>query len=144
MGCDTKTSQCELLSKNSATTLQALEQTLNKIFLLNNGAKVIADFRFADDKLYNIATPVLKPLPTKKDGKYCKILSSIFKLTSPTCAEFENGKSPLLPIYVKDSTLYLGCNTTTDKNEYYNYSTYGLIEARLKDTNVFPLKSIND
>ena len=102
------------------------------------------DFRFADDKLYNIAIPVLKPLPTKKDGKYCEILSSIFKLTSPTCAEFENGKSPLLPIYVKDSTLYLGCNTTTDKNEYYNYSTYGLIEARLKDTNVFPLKSIND
>ena len=35
---------CELLPKNHHTTLQALEQTLNKIFLLNNGAKVIADY----------------------------------------------------------------------------------------------------
>ena len=35
---------CELLPKNRLTTLQALEQTLNKIFLLNNGAKVIADY----------------------------------------------------------------------------------------------------
>ena len=35
---------CELLAKNRLTTLQALEQTLNKIFLLNNGAKVIADY----------------------------------------------------------------------------------------------------
>ena len=32
---------CELMPKNCHTTLQALEQTLNKIFLLNNGAKVI-------------------------------------------------------------------------------------------------------
>ena len=33
---------CELLPKNRATTLQALEQTLNKIFLLNSEAKVTA------------------------------------------------------------------------------------------------------
>ena len=39
-----KTSQCELKPKQYYTTLQALEQTLNKIFLLNNGAKVIADY----------------------------------------------------------------------------------------------------
>ena len=30
--------------KNRLTTLQALEQTLNKIFLLNNGAKVITHY----------------------------------------------------------------------------------------------------
>lgn len=36
--------ECELLPKNRHTTLQALEQTLNKIFLLNNGAKVTAEY----------------------------------------------------------------------------------------------------
>ena len=33
--------ECQLKPKQNYTTLQALEQTLNKIFLLNNGAKVI-------------------------------------------------------------------------------------------------------
>ena len=36
--------ECELKPKNRHTTLQALEQTLNKIFLLNNGAKVTAEY----------------------------------------------------------------------------------------------------
>lgn len=35
---------CELLPKNRLTTLQALEQTLNKIFLLNNGARVASNY----------------------------------------------------------------------------------------------------
>ena len=35
---------CELKPKNRHTTLQALEQTLNKIFLLNNGAKVTTHY----------------------------------------------------------------------------------------------------
>lgn len=35
---------CELLPKNRLTTLQALEQTLNKIFLLNNGAKITTHY----------------------------------------------------------------------------------------------------
>ncbi len=39
-----KTNQCELLPNNRHTTLQALEQTLNKIFLLNNSARVTADY----------------------------------------------------------------------------------------------------
>ena len=44
-----KTSQCELLPKNRTTTLQALEQTRNKIFLLNNGAKVTAQYSDEED-----------------------------------------------------------------------------------------------
>ena len=36
--------ECQLKPKQYYTTLQALEETLNKIFLLNNGAKVIADY----------------------------------------------------------------------------------------------------
>ena len=35
---------CELLTKNRLATLQALEQTLNKIYLLNNGAKVAMNY----------------------------------------------------------------------------------------------------
>ena len=35
---------CELLTKNRLATLQALEQTLNKIYLLNNGAKVTMNY----------------------------------------------------------------------------------------------------
>ena len=36
--------ECQLKPKNRYTTLQALEQTLNKIFLLNNGAKVTTEY----------------------------------------------------------------------------------------------------
>ena len=65
-------------------------------------------------------------------------------MTAPTCAEFENGKSPLLPIHFKDSTLYIGDYKTTDANERYSNSTYGLIEERLKDSNYFPLHSMDE
>jgi hypothetical protein len=102
------------------------------------------DFKFSKDKLYNIAVPVIKPLPTKRDKKYCEVLSTIFKLTAPTCAEFENGKSPLLPIVVKDKTLIFGDYNTTDEDERYSYSTYGLIEKRLKDIKYFPLHSMDE
>ena len=71
-------------------------------------------------------------------------MSSIFKLTAPTCAEFENGKSPLLPIDFKDGALIFGDYNTTDEDERYSYSTYGLIEERLEDTNYFPLHSMDE
>lgn len=101
------------------------------------------DFKFSRDKLFNIAVPVIIPLPKERNRKYCEILSKIFKLTVPTCEEFENGKSPLLPIHVKDSTLYIGDYKTTDANERYDNSTYGLIEKRLKDEVYFPLHSMD-
>lgn len=101
------------------------------------------DFKFANEKLYNIAIPVIKPLPSKRNDKYCEALFSLFKLTSPTCEEFENGKSPLLPIYVKDMTLCFGNNySAIDEKERYDYSTYGLIEERLKNEDIFPLQSM--
>jgi hypothetical protein len=55
VGCDKKTSQCELLAKNRHTTLQALEQTLNKIFLLNNGAKVITHYSCKEESIGMVA-----------------------------------------------------------------------------------------
>ena len=36
--------ECELKPKDRHTTLQALEHTLNKIFLLNNGARVASNY----------------------------------------------------------------------------------------------------
>jgi hypothetical protein len=50
-----KTSQCELKPKNRLTTLQALEQTLNKIFLLNNGAKVTAHYSCEEENIGMVA-----------------------------------------------------------------------------------------
>lgn len=102
------------------------------------------DFKFANEKLYNLAIPVIKPLTRTRNYKYCDVLSYIFKLTSPTCAEFENGKQPLLPFHVKDSNLLVGDYKTADKNERYNNSTYGLIEERLKDSDFFPLKTMKN
>ena len=46
---------CELLPKNRLTTLQALEQTLNKIFLLNNGAKVTTDYSNKEESIGMVA-----------------------------------------------------------------------------------------
>ena len=56
--------------------------------------------------------------------------------------EFENGKSPLLPIFVEDTTLHIGDYKTNDETQRYKNSTYGLIEERLKDKDFFPLQSI--
>ena len=47
------------------------------------------DFNFPDDKFENWAIPVLEPL---SDSKYCPILSEFFKITNPTCEEFERVK----------------------------------------------------
>ena len=41
--------ECQLKSKNRHTTLQALEQTLNKIFLLNNSVEVTAGYPAVKD-----------------------------------------------------------------------------------------------
>lgn len=40
---------CELMPKNRHTTLQALEQTLNKIYLLNNSVEVTAGYPAVED-----------------------------------------------------------------------------------------------
>ena len=46
---------CELKPKNRHATLQALEQTLNKIFLLNNGAKVTKDYSYEEENIGMVA-----------------------------------------------------------------------------------------
>ena len=46
---------CELMPKNRLTTLQALEQTLNKIFLLNNDTKVITHHSCEEESIGMVA-----------------------------------------------------------------------------------------
>ena len=47
--------ECELKPKNRHTTLQALEQTLNKIYLLNSGAKITANYSCEEDSIGMVA-----------------------------------------------------------------------------------------
>ncbi len=57
--------ECELKPKNRHTTLQALGQTLNKIFLLNNGAKVTADYSNKEENTRMVAEGVKKEAGSK-------------------------------------------------------------------------------
>ena len=50
-----KTSQCELMLKNRHITLQALEQTLNKIYLLNNSVEVTAGYPVVEESIGIVA-----------------------------------------------------------------------------------------
>lgn len=49
---------CELKPKDRHTTLQALEQTLNKIFLLNNSVEVTADYSNKEERIGMVAEGV--------------------------------------------------------------------------------------
>ena len=51
--------ECELKPKNRFTTLQALENTLNKIFLLNNGAKVTAHYSCEENSIGMVAEELI-------------------------------------------------------------------------------------
>ncbi len=98
------------------------------------------DFGYGIEKLENIAIPVHKPLASKK---YCHKLCDMFVLSKPTCDELEQIKS--------------GGYATTEydaKNEIfvehqgvvegYEYSSFGYLEKRLNDENLFPLYPIDD
>ncbi len=52
---------CELMPKQRYTTLQALEQTLNKIFLLNNSVEVTASYHVVEDTTGMVAEEGIKP-----------------------------------------------------------------------------------
>lgn len=47
--------ECELKPKNRHTTLQALEQTLNKIFLLNNSVEVTVGYPVVEESIGIVA-----------------------------------------------------------------------------------------
>lgn len=98
------------------------------------------DFNYPLDKLVNVALPVMKPLESKV---FCKELCRLFKMTKPTCDEIEQAKSNGYPtlVYNKEKkclTEYKG------KVIDYDHSTFGYLEKRINDTNMFPLITIED
>lgn len=89
------------------------------------------DFKFASEKLENVAIPVFFPFK----GKYSKKLCNLFQLTEPTCDELERAKCPYQAIE-RDEKM-------TDLEYKYRISTFGQLEARLKDETKFPLEKID-
>lgn len=90
------------------------------------------DFNFAPEESINLVFPAFPPFK----GKYSKKLCEMFQLTEPTCDELERAKCPYQAIERDGKKL----------NEVYNYkiSTFGQLEARLKDEKKFPLKKIDN
>lgn len=99
-------------------------------------ASSTSGFEYPKDKLDNIAFFVLDPLSTKT---YCPQLSKVFKITDPTCNEYEKLKCG----YGID----LGTIDKLPKEEQlkfnYKISDFGNLEKRLQDTENFPLYEVN-
>lgn len=90
------------------------------------------DFNFAPKRSVNLAIPAF--LPAKNN--YSKELCEMFQLTEPTCDELERAKCPYRVI--------IGFAEDNLKYDNYSISTFGQLEARLKDEKKFPLKKIGD
>lgn len=89
------------------------------------------DFDFPPFYFENIAIPV----PGPKKLSFCKKIDKLFKITDPTCEEFERIKMNL-ELGVADF------DELQTPNGKYKYSLFGLIEENLKDTDKFPLKEM--
>ena len=91
------------------------------------------EFEFPGTKSDNVVFFVLDPLSSKK---HCPELSKLFKITSPTCNEYEKLKKG----YDVDSGTY-----DNEANLEFNYdsSDFGQLEERLLDKNKFPAKPID-
>lgn len=73
------------------------------------------------------------PVPGIKSPSFAKPLSDLFKLTEPTCEEYERIKFHLGP-----DTIYWDAFETPEGR--YKYSLWGRLEEYLSDTEHFPLK----
>lgn len=98
------------------------------------------DFGYSIDKLENIAIPVQSPLVSKK---YCRKLCDMFSLSKPTCDEMEQIKSGgyATTEYDEEEEAIV---VHQGKVEGYEYSSFGYLEKRLNDKNLFPLYPIED
>ncbi len=98
------------------------------------------DFRFGIEKLENIAIPVQKPLSSKK---YCRKLCDMFMLSKPTCDEIEQLKTCGYDTMEYDAeggglTFHQGVD------DGYENSSFGYLEKRLSNEELFPLYQIED
>lgn len=86
------------------------------------------EFGYDGNVFNNCAIPTFE---TTKESKYCPVLCKHFKLTSPTCEEYERIKT------AGESNLYWNDNRTD-----YEKSSFGMIEHALNNENRFPLKEM--
>ena len=89
------------------------------------------DFEFPDRVFDNVAIPVLNSIK----GKYCKILSSMFHITKPTCFEYED---------LRNVGQNLGYLDIPDIENNYIVSKFGMLENRLRNEDMFPLQEIGE
>lgn len=88
-------------------------------------------FGYPQEAFNNLALPV----PGTKSFSFAKPLSDMFKLTEPTCEEYERIKFHLGPDVIYWETF------ETPKGRY-EYSLWGRLEEYLNDTKQFPLKGM--
>lgn len=94
------------------------------------------DKMFPSEALNNYAMPVFDPLCGKE---HCKTLSSLFKITEPTCDEYEQ----LRHGYYADRTFVI--YQRQEQNQYqfgYADSAFYVLQHRLQDEEAFPLHVI--
>ena len=116
-----------------------LENKREKIYGIRYTSSLSASstsgFEYPKDKLNNIAFFVLDPLSTKK---YCPQLSKAFKITDPTCNEYEKLKCG----YDIDLGSIDELPKEEQLNSNYKVSDFGNLENRLQNTEKFPLYEI--
>lgn len=98
-------------------------------------ASSTSGFEYPKDKLGNIAFFVLDPLSTKT---YCPQLSKVFKITDPTCNEYEKLKCG----YGVDLGVIDKLSEEERLKFNYKISDFGNLEKRLQDTENFPLYEV--
>ena len=88
-------------------------------------------FGYPQEAFNNLALPV----PGVKSPVFAKPLSDLFKLTDPTCEEYERIKFHLGP-----DTIYW--DAFDKPSGRYKYSLWGRLEEYLSDTEQFPLSGM--
>lgn len=88
-------------------------------------------FGYPQEAFNNLALPV----PGIKSPSFAKPLGDLFKLTEPTCEEYERIKFHLGP-----DIIYWDAIETPEGR--YGYSLWGRLEEYLNDTEQFPLKEM--
>ena len=88
-------------------------------------------FGYPQEAFNNLALPV----PGIKSPSFAKPLSDLFKLTEPTCEEYERIKFHLGP----DTICWDAFETPEGR---YEYSLWGRLEEYLSDVEQFPLKGM--
>ena len=94
--------------------------------ILYTSSHINNDLNFSDKEFINWAIPVLDPL---SGSNYCPILCDTFKITNPTCEEFEQ-------IKVGNLNLVSGSYTSN-----YEQSSFFRLERSLKECELFKIES---